>query len=57
MLKHQPLGWCRDGEDLLIITAICDQYVYFDGNPTEIDKTFDIYEFADGTPFGVKEEQ
>ena len=57
MLKHQPLGWCRDKEGgvLLIVTAICDQYIYFDGNPTEIDKTFDIYEFLDGTPFGIKE--
>ena len=58
MLKHQPLGWCRDKEGgaLLIVTAICDQYIYFDGNPTEIDKTFDIYEFLDGTPFGINEE-
>ena len=57
MLKHQPLGWCRDKEGgaLLIVTAICDQYIYFDGNPTEIDKTFGIYEFLDGTPFGIKE--
>ena len=57
MLKHQPLGWCRDKEGgaLLIVTAIWDQYIYFDSNPTEIDKTFDIYEFLDGTPFGIKE--
>ena len=58
MLKHQPLGWCKDknSESLLMVTAICDQYIYFDGDPTEINETFDFYEFADGTPFGVKEE-
>lgn len=57
MLKHQPLGWCRDkdGGCLLMVTAISDQYVYFDGDPNVIDKTFDFYEFADGTPFGIKE--
>ena len=57
MLKHQPLGWCRDKNSgsLLMVTAICDQYIYFDGDPTEINETFDFYEFADGTPFGIKE--
>ena len=38
-----------------MVTAICDQYIYFDGDPTEINETFDFYEFADGTPFGIKE--
>ena len=57
MLKHQPLGWCKDknSASLLMVTAICDQYIYFDGDPTEINETFDFYEFADGTPFGIKE--
>lgn len=58
MHKHHEFGWARDKKErvLLLITAISDKFVYFDGGATKIDKAYDIYEFTDGTPFGIKEE-
>ena len=58
MLKHQPFGWIKaPNGDLFSIDKvfdegitskylICQFYEYLDGN----------YTFADGTPFGIKEE-
>lgn len=62
MQKHQPFGWLKDKEDghYTLITAI---------NKTEVDQIAlngntgwlfcsisKFYTFADGTPFGIKEE-
>lgn len=62
MQKHQPFGWLKDKEDghYTLITAI---------NNTEVDQIAlkgntgwlfcsisKFYTFADGTPFGIKEE-
>lgn len=62
MQKHQPFGWLKDKEDChyTLITAI---------NKTEVDQIAlngntgwlfcsisKFYTFADGTPFGIKEE-
>ncbi len=62
MQKHQPFGWIKDKEDghYTLITAI---------NKTEVDQMAlngntgwlfcsisKFYTFADGTPFGIKEE-
>ena len=58
MLKHQPFGWIKSPNgDLSCIDRVFDEGVthrasifrfedYLDGN----------YSFADGTPFGIKEE-
>ena len=59
MLEHQPFGWVRSKkcEALLWnvtsinkddITIICDYYKFH--------RAFECFEFADGTPFGIKEE-
>lgn len=62
MQKHQPFGWLKDKEDghYTLITAInktdVDQ-IALNGNTgwlfCSISK---FYTFADGTPFGIKEE-
>jgi hypothetical protein len=48
MQKHQPFGWVKYANKYISISAIDSN------NDYEID--FDDYTFADGTPFGVKEE-
>ena len=49
MQKHQPFGWVKYANKYISISAIDSNNEY------EID--FDDYTFADGTPFGVKEEE
>lgn len=57
MLKHQPFGWIRNKYTKRFHNInsigkgiwINDPIVYFDN-------AFDAYNFADGTPFGIKEE-
>ena len=65
MLKHQPFGWVKsidnkDSEVFIHCTAITKK----DGILTGIDEIpfpycgmFNNYTFADGTPFGIKEEE
>ena len=49
MQKHQPFGWVKYADKYISISAIDSNNNY------EID--FDDYTFADGTQFGVKEEE
>ena len=65
MQKHQPFGWIKsidnkDSEVFIHCTAITKK----DGILTSIDEIpfpycgmFNNYTFADGTPFGIKEEE
>lgn len=48
MQKHQPFGWVKYANKYIFISAIDSN------NDYEID--FDDYTFADGTPFGIREE-
>ena len=57
MQKHQPFGWVKgkDGGGLYLIHGINNSIVTTD----DIDSFKDamhIYEFKDGTPFGIKED-
>ena len=57
MQKHQPFGWIKekDGEGLYLIHGINNSIVITD----DIDSFKDamhIYEFKDGSPFGIKED-
>ena len=61
MLKHQPFGWFRStyNKDLYNIICIDENGIKFTNmvfsrNET-YDRAFSVLEFADGTPFGVKE--
>ena len=48
MQKHQPVGWFEyDEYDPMNITISDD---------TNFEDLFNKYTFADGTPFGIKEE-
>ena len=49
MQKHQPFGWMKCADKYFSISAIDSNNNY------EIN--FNDYTFADGTPFGVKEEE
>lgn len=60
MLKHQPFGWVRSKKCKALlwnvtsinkddITIICDYYKFH--------RALECFEFTDGTPFGVKEEE
>lgn len=59
MLKHQPLGWVKDRDDnkFLIKVAYSDDSIYISEKGTySFGEVLKKYIFADGTPFGVKEE-
>lgn len=56
MQKHQPFGWVKiNNNDFNIITAL-NTYVYLNDISISYIDAFDNYTFADGTPFGVKDE-
>ena len=57
MLKHQPFGWVKStiSDNLYPIESISDEISY---NRTfaSYNEAFNWCKFADGTPFGIKEE-
>ena len=64
MMKHHPFGWVKDKEvgDYKIITRVNDkENLGFMSINSQRDWTLeelmDFYTFADGTPFGIKEEE
>ena len=50
MKKHQPFGWFIDIRDKYYT------HINLLGKSTDFDYLFKIYTFADGTPFGIKED-
>lgn len=59
MQKHQPFGWVRGKYSAVLyhIDSIAsDRVVYAFGNHMNFDFIIKNYEFADGTPFGIKED-
>ena len=65
MQKHQPFGWVKsiDNKDSEVFIH-CTAITKVDGILTGIDEIpfpyygmFNNYTFADGTPFGIKEEE
>ena len=64
MLKHQPFGWLKAKESksvALIGNVYMDKKVWIVWTTNEKDlysasEIFNNYVFADGTPFGIKEE-
>ena len=59
MLKHQPLGWIRESNTKILynISMIDDCYLSTQDQSKHLVDTLNIYEFLDGIPFGIKEEQ
>ena len=59
MQKHQPFGWVRGKYSTVLyhIDSIAnDRVVYAFGSHMTFDFIIKNYEFADGTPFGIKED-
>ena len=61
MLKHQPFGWIKDKEDgsYVMVTKVSDgrDDMTINGNYNwRLDGLLEYFTFADGTPFGIKEE-
>ena len=68
MLKHQPFGWVKDEYKYVHIVCVHKNEIEFspdeDDNGNLFTSTMDFtsvcekggYTFADGTPFGIKEE-
>lgn len=56
MLKHQPFGWVKEKKRNVRteINYIHNDGVMFSCGSVLFERLFDIYTFADGTPFGVK---
>ena len=62
MKKHQPFGWVKDNKDghyALVTSVLTDEKeVYIDGiSGLNLYTAINYYTFADGTPFGIKEEE
>ena len=62
MQKHQPFGWVKDKKDghHALITAVDDDTcgMSLNGNAAwSLSGIIDLFTFADGVPFGVKEEK
>ena len=61
MQKHQPLGWVKDKKDghYVLITGVDDDTcgMSLNGNAAwSLSGIMDLFTFADGTPFGILEE-
>ena len=61
MLKHQPFGWIKGKEDeyhTFITTVDNNDAMSLSGNSGwSFFDIMNIYTFADGTPFGMKDEE
>ena len=59
MLKHQPFGWVKDTSNRAfysILEVINDGCVFAYGPVMPFDDIYKYHTFADGKPFGIKEE-
>lgn len=60
MQKHQPFGWVikksNDREYNIQSVLIKENVLYIRSSYVELVRAFNDYTFADGTPFGIKEE-
>ncbi len=64
MQKHQPFGWVKDKEEgyKVTITRVNDDentgFMAINGKSEwKLKEIIECYTFADGTPFGIKEEE
>lgn len=58
MLKHQPFGWVKEisSKMLYLINGISNMSIVIMEDINSFKEAMNIYEFKDGTPFGIKEE-
>ena len=57
MIKHQPFGWVKEisSEMLYLINGISNKSIVIMEDINSFKEAMNIYEFKDGTPFGIKE--
>ena len=58
MLKHQPFGWVKEisSEMLYLINGMSNESIVIMEDINSFKEAMNIYEFKDGTSFGIKEE-
>ena len=58
ILKHQPFGWVKEisSEMLYLINGMSNESIVIMEDINSFKEAMNIYEFKDGTPFGIKEE-
>ena len=59
MMKHQPVGWVKHRNSICIVQSVLyNGIIYFNmqGLRSLKFEDFEDIKFADGTPFGIKEE-
>ena len=58
MMKHQPFGWVKEisSEMLYLINGISDMSIVIMEDISSFKEAMNIYEFKDGSQFGVVEE-
>lgn len=59
MLKHQPFGWVKSTlfKDLALVQRVTILYVEINRDIIDYKDTLEKFTFADGTPFGILEEE
>ena len=59
MQKHQPFGWVKSTlfKDLALVQRVTTLYVEINRDIIDYKDTLEKFTFADGTPFGIKEEE
>ena len=59
MQNHQPFGWVKSTlfKDLALINRVTILYVEINRDIIDYKDALEKFTFADGTPFGVKEEK
>ena len=59
MQKHQPFGWIKASHGKFLIIGFKNNVIAFgiNDNWQDYNYIFKSYTFADGTPFGIKEEE
>ena len=55
--KHQPFGWVKriDTRTFAHISAVFPDFILFNNEKFNHNKSFDCYTFIDGAPFGIME--
>ncbi len=58
MMNHHPFGWVKEisSEMLYLINGISNESIVIMEDINSFKEAMNIYEFKDGTPFGIKEE-
>ena len=59
MLKHESFGWVKSTlfKDLALVQRVTTLYVEINRDIIDYKDTLEKFTFADGTPFGIKEEE